>query len=397
MPANWMPMRWPVVWRSASLVELVKGAGIDCLIDNRPEIAEAAAQAGIHAIREDERPADVVEIEGLWPGIRSMRFGAAGVTGTGPTGEPWINSNAWPVRLAAARRPGKSVWVRTVPAKYGVSALPYIMAIADAALAGGRWILSLEDELAAGIANSNTECLEVWRRIAAVSSFFATHRGWAAYEPEAVLGVLSAFSTSAQQEVLNLITRSGQQYRVLPKGAQGGPDLAGLRAVVCADLEPPPAQDRAAVMRFVAEGGLLIAGPDWGSVQGAVKGAGDHPRFSMFTLGKGSVAVAKAAIAEPYLLASDCGILVSHRYDLLRFFNGGALQAYYSHGLVQILFYANQPAVDTSVWIAGNHKAARLWTLERPEPQALADERVGDGIELHLPGAMRYAAIELGS
>ena len=88
---------------------------------------------------------------------------------------------------------------------------------------------------------------------------------------------------------------------------------------------------------------------------------------------------------------------MSHRYDLLRFFNGGALQAYYSRGLVQILFYANQPAVDTSLWVAGNYKSARLWTLEGARPIALAAELVRDGIELHLPGAMRYAAIELGS
>jgi hypothetical protein len=397
MPANWMPMRWPVVWRSASLVDLLRGAGIDCLIDNRPEIAEAASRAGVRVVREDQRPADVVEIEGVWPGIRSTRFGAAGVTGTGPTGEPWINSNAWPVRLAAARNPGKSVWVRTVPAKFGVTASPYIMAIADAALTGGRWILSLEDELAAGIANSDPECLQVWRQIAAVSAFFSAHRAWAEYPPEAVLGVLSAFSSSAEQEVLNLIARSGQQFRVLPKGGQGGPDLAGLRAVLYADPEAPPAKDRAAVLRFVAAGGLLIASPEWGSVAGAAKAAAEHPRFTMLTLEKGSVAVAKVPLADPYLLAGDCGILVSHRYDLLRFFNGGALQAYYSRGLVQIVFYANQPAVDTSMWIAGNHKSARLWAPDRAEPVALSLEPVRDGIELHLPGAMRYAAIEPGS
>jgi hypothetical protein len=397
MSANWMPMRWPVVWRSESLVELLKGSGVDCLIDNRPEIAEAAAQAGIHTIRREEKLPDVAEIEGVWPGIRSTRFGAAGTTGTGPTGEPWINSNAWPVRLAEARNPGKSVWVRTGAAPAGASALPYIMAIADAALTGGRWIISLEDELAAGIANGNAEGLEVWKRIAAVSAFFSAHRAWAAYEPVAVLGILSAFSTSAEQEVLNLITRSGQQYRVLPKGGPGGPDLAGLRGVVYADPEAPPAQDRAAVLRFVAAGGLLIAGAEWGGVPGAAKAASEHPRFSTLTLGKGTVAVAKAAIADPYLFAGDCAVLVSHRYDLLRFFNGGALQAYYSRGLVQILFYANQPAVDTSLWVAGNYKSARLWTLEGARPIALAAELVRDGIELHLPGAMRYAAIELGS
>lgn len=394
-------MRWPAVWRSASLVELLKGSGIDCLLDSRPEIADAASQAEIRVIPHNELPRDVIQIQGLWPGIRSMRFGAIGAAGTGPTGEPWINSNAWPVRLAAARNPAKTVWVHTVPAKTGISAQPYIMAIADAALGGGRWVIALEDELAAGIANGAPECLNVWRRIAAVSSFFSAHRAWSGFQPEAVLGVLSGFSTSAEEEVLNLITRSGQQYRVLPKDAPGGPDLAGLRAVVYADPEPPSATDRAAVLKFVADGGMLIAGPQWGSTEGSAKGSADHPRFLRLTLGKGSFAIAKAPLADPYLLASDCGILVSHRYDLLRFWNGGALQAYYSRGLdsrslLQVLFYATQPATDTSLWIAGNHRSARLWTLERPDPVVLPIEPVRDGIELNLPGAMRYAAIELG-
>jgi hypothetical protein len=391
-------MRWPVLWRSPSLLELLKNSGIDCVIDNRPEIAEAASQAGVKVFARNERPNGVVEIEGLWPGIRTSRFGAADTTGSGPTGEPWINTNTWLIRLAAARNPGKALWCRTSAGGAGISAQPYVLSIADAALAGGRWVIALEDELAAGIANADPACLEVWRRIAAASRFFADNRSWSGYTPEAALGVFSTFSHSSEQEVLNLIARSGQQYRVLLRGA-ASPDLAGLRAVLFPDKEPPSAPDRATLRAFVSEGGLLIAGPEWGTVSGAARQPRDHPRFSLYTLGKGTVAVAKNPLADPYLLANDCTILMSHRFDLLRFWNGGALQACRSsmdaNSLVQVLFYATQPPVDSSLWVAGNFSEARLRTFDAPDPRSLKIESRRDGIEIQLPGAMRYAAIEL--
>jgi hypothetical protein len=389
-----MPMRWPAVWRSASLVELLKDSGIDCLIDNRPEIMEVATQAGLQVTPPDRLPENVVALEGVWPGIRSSRFGAAEVSGAGPTGEPWINSNIWPVRLAAARNPGSTVWVRTSPAKAGNTAQPYIMAIADAAMAGGRWVLTLEDELAAGIANGNSAAIDVWRRITPVTRFFSDNREWISYPSEAVLGIFSGFTHPEEKEVLNLVTRSGQQYRVLVKGA-APPDLAGLRAVLYPDKEPVSAHDRAALLAFVAGGGLLIAGPDWGSLPGATRKTPDHPRFNLHTLGSGTVAIAKGPLTDTYLLASDASILLSHRYDLVRFFNGGALQACCSRGLVQVLFYANQPAVDTSLWAAGNWTGATLRTFGAPEPRALKTEAQQGGIEIQLPGAMRFAAIEL--
>jgi hypothetical protein len=92
---------------------------------------------------------------------------------------------------------------------------------------------------------------------------------------------------------------------------------------------------------------------------------------------------------------------VSHRYDLLRFWNGGALSAYYSaspdrkRGLVQILFYANRPADDVTVRVSGPYRTARLSTLDNPAPQPAHCEQQPGALEIHLPGATRYAALEL--
>ena len=251
------------------------------------------------------------------------------------------------------------------------------------------------DELAAGIANGNPACLSVWRSITQASRFFSANKDWAVDPPDAVLGIFSGFSQLAEKEVLNLINRSGQQYRLLLKAASP-PELSGLRAVVCPDKEPPSAQDRAAIGRFVSEGGMLITGPEWGPVSDDARKPQDHPRFSLFTVGKGTIALSKTPIKDPYLLANDTAILLSHRYDLLRFFNGGALMAYRSRNLAQVLFYATQPPVDATVWIAGSYHHAEILTLDQPDPVQLSTQTPHQGgIEVLLPPRLRYAAIKL--
>ena len=114
------------------------------------------------------------------------------------------------------------------------------------------------------------------------------------------------------------------------------------------------------------------------------------------------VAVATPDFEDPYMVASDSVVLISHRYELLRFWNGGAVGSYFTvapdrmRALVQMLFYAfilgdNRPTVR----VAGQYKAARLWTIDRLTPRNLEMEVGKDAVELHLPPLRGYAAAEL--
>jgi hypothetical protein len=158
---------------------------------------------------------------------------------------------------------------------------------------------------------------------------------------------------------------------------------------------------RSALTTFVRNGGQLIANKTWGSTDGAAVSGQTHPRFDLFSLGKGSLAISKSDFRDPYLLASDAAILVSHRYDLLRFWNAGAMSAYYSttadrkRGLVQILFYANRPSEDCSIRINCPYRTAKLSTLDNPDPQPIHAEPQAGALEIHLPRVTQYAALEL--
>lgn len=147
----------------------------------------------------------------------------------------------------------------------------------------------------------------------------------------------------------------------------------------------------------------------------------DHPRYSFRALGEGKIVVAKPGEPpDPYLLANDTVALISHRFDLLRFWDAGAVNAYLSvsrdrkHALVQMLFYAQEMngkvslgGPDTATLrVAGRYRSAQLLTFSGTNQlvtlQPSSDHDVGmviqqDAVELHLPRLSHYAAVELNA
>ncbi len=398
------PMRWPVSWKDPAALNLLKGTGIDCLVLDTSAaelgpIVDAAGHAGFKL--SDPRIGHYVK--GEWPGIQTSAKGGDHAS-AGPTGEPWVDSNGWKVRLEAALRPKSNVFVDAPPDPTRLVGGAYALAIADAAAHGGRWIVTLDDALAAGIANSQTSALDRWKEVTAATSFFAAHAAWSDYQPQAVIGVVSDFSGANEflsHEMLNLLARTNQQYRVVPKIGAGAASFKGLRALVCVDADEPAPAQRRDMLAFVETGGLLVAGPQWGKMPGTPAPEAEHPRYDVRALGKGRIAVARTQPDDPYILANDSVVLVSHRYELLRFWNAGAVGSFLTatpqggRKVAHLIFYASQGPRDAAIRVAGRYRSARLWTLDRTEPRALEAHGDKDGTELHLPPLNQYAAIEL--
>jgi hypothetical protein len=400
-------MRWPASWKDPSALALVKGTAINCLLlepgAGLAPVAERAKQAGLTVVDGAHPPAGVTIVKGEWPGIQLSR-GGGDATDAGPTGVPWVDSNGWKIRLEAALHPGSGIWVDAPPKGPIILGPSYLLAIADSGAHGGRWILSLEDQLASSIAKANPKALETWKSLAGAAGFFAMHKGWADYLPQAVIGVVSDFTGQNEffsLELLNLLARTNEQYRIMPKADIPEPSWTGLRAVIYADADPPGAALRKRILAFVEAGGMLITGPKWGPPAGAPARGDEFPRYSLRVLGKGRVAVATSDPDDPYVLANDSVVLVSHRYDLLRFWNGGAVGSYLTmapdrkHAVAHLLFYASRGPDEASVRVAGRFRTGRLWTLDRTEPRPLPMERQADAVELHLPSVSHYAAAEL--
>jgi len=219
------------------------------------------------------------------------------------------------------------------------------------------------------------------------------------------MGIISDFSGSNEflsHELLNLVSRTNQQYLILPKSNVSRDSFNRLRAVTYTDDQPPAGELQQLILSFVRQGGMLITGPSWGPPPGDLSKSDEHPRYELRSLGKGRVAIARPDFEDPYLLANDSAVLISHRYELLRFWNGGAVGSFLAmpadrrRALVQLLFYAFIfPDSKPSVRVAGRYKSAKILTLQHPEPRAVEMEVQDNAVELHLPAVSDYAALDL--
>src|SRR5579871_1145471 len=222
--AQWTPMRWPHDWTDPTLLDLLQGSAIDSLlIDSVDELRAVRARAQELGFLQRR---DAMVAKGEFPGVRMARGSRA--TSAGPTGVPWVNSNGWLIRLHKALHPGAEVWI-DAPAPTGTRS--YLMAVADSAAHGGRWIVSLDDEFAGALRERQPAALDRWKTLASATMFFAQRQEWSTYTAVAVVGVVSDFSGSNEffsHELLNLLARAGQHSRILPKDRTL--DLGSLRA-----------------------------------------------------------------------------------------------------------------------------------------------------------------------
>ena len=375
---------------------------IDCLLvdgsDEFDDIRTRGREMGLRVMHPDTPDAGIAVVKGVWPGVQ---MGRGGRSAAGPTGVPWVDSNGWAVRLARTLRPASEVWIDAPPdAGALVTAASYRIAIADTAAYGGRWILSLDKSLAAALGAGKAEAMAHWTAITRTAAFFAAHKPRAGYTPVAVVGVVSDFSGENEflsRELLNLLARAGQHYRILPKGQRS--DFSGLRAILYTDAEPPARALRGQMIDFAEAGGMLIVG-QW-PAPSAKQLPAPVDRFSVFAAGKGSMAISKTPPDDPYLFANDSVVLVSHRYDLVRFWNSGPTASFYTRppegggALVHLLFYSDRGPDAASVRISGRYGTLRASTIESTPLAGVHMEAQKDAVEIHLPQVSQYVALEL--
>jgi hypothetical protein len=341
--------------------------------------------------------------DNVWPGVA----GRTGTVSAGPTRIPWLDSNGWFVKLARARAKAP-VWMCFDPPNNGqvVPARSYPTAVCDVEVAGGRWIVSLDDALRADLAAKKNPALAAWKSVGETISFFDRHREWKSYRSLGVLGVVSDFAGDNFEfagELLNLSARRDLQFRVLWNLGKGALDLAGLKAVTWTDAARPAPELRRGLMSFVEQGGLLITGPKWGTEGRSVPNA--HPSFDIRTLGKGRLAVAKEEPGDPWVFVNHTAELLSHANDVAKLFNAGASGGINLAGspdgkraVFQILSYASYGRQTTmaTAWTRRKFTSARVWTVEAAQATTVAPALCEDGgTEYPLPPIPPYSALEL--
>lgn len=356
--------------------------------------------AGFAAYESGKAPSGVLTVEGEWAGMRRMSRGAD----AGPTGLPWVDSNGWKIRLLAMQNPGRAIWMesKAPEANEVIRFERYLVGVADAGAHGGRWVIKPDGNFRKAMASGDGAARKNWERLKAAARFFEERAALCGLPARAVTAIVSDFAGENEvfsQEILNLAARQHLPCLPLDKGKLAALP-AGLKAVVYADAQAPPPQVRAALAKFVEAGGLLMTTAAWGKPAGAALADTPTIRYAVHAVGKGRIAVPQGEDSgDPYLAAADAQVLLSHRNDVARLWNGGPMGVYPTgdarRSVVHLINYMGRPPADpVSLWIQGDFQSVTLHGFEFGESKKLPLIRRRNGVEVHLPPIAIYAAVE---
>jgi len=343
------------------------------------------------SIRRSKMP--VLAVNGVRPSARDLAD--MGIR-AGPSAEPWIESNIWLVRSFRLGTAWQPVWINQEPNPGSQG--DYARCVADSAVAGGRWIVTLDDDLRAGLFHKNPDALASWKRIGSYLKFAEDHAEWRRFAPYGNLGIIldtAGDRPDISDEYLNLVARRQVPYRIIERSQLTPEVLASFQAVLAAALSRPSEAERSMLRIFAEKGGLVVIGPSWGN----------PPKDSIYeivALGLGRVAVYKDDPPDPESAARDMLDLLEPEVMGLTAFNVPSVLTYVStsdsgkRALIQLLNYATSP-FDARITLRfnGNYKTARLYTPENA-PLDLATRATGTGrTEVAIPRIAVWGAVLL--
>jgi hypothetical protein len=383
------------------------GAGIPVIPWNKAAKLKSAANSPVIGIS-----------DGVWPGIPQPSG-----QGGGPTNLPWVDSNGAPLLIARLLAPDKTVWVGfdppappttpppqpqpgRPPQQTGNSAEAYVLAVADPASYGAKWVISLDDQLRADLTARKPAAMDTWKKVIHTMVFFDQRKQARTFRPDGPLAILSNFAGpdyDAGEEAINLFPRIRQPFRVIARSQAAAASFTGLQAIYYVDRDAPDAALRQKLIAFAQGGGTVFVPSTWPNPEGTPVPAEPYLLFKVRSLGKGRLAVCKDEAPDPYDVVADIQNIISHRNDILRLYNAPSMNFLYEtaapgkQGVIHLLNYSRRPGSDGPLfYVKEPHKSARLVSPEMASPTdlAFAPQEAG-GSELFLPKLSVYGAIEL--
>ena len=260
--ASFLPDCVPARWFSGDpkSLELLSGSPINCLLVERqhwtPSLIDAGHRRGLKMLAVLENPgattppdADAIVFEGDPPsslepkgkpllilGAREHIRAAYGVAGTtqgvwpgirvddkalaGPTAAPWIDTNLGFLRYLSSQL-HETIWLANrPPPDKTISLHPYQKVLADAALAGARWVISPTADFAKRLLAGDESARQDWDDLMAISKFIESLQKVRGLETYSHLGVSVTPETGAfvSGGVLDMIGAQHIPFHVVKNG-----------------------------------------------------------------------------------------------------------------------------------------------------------------------------------
>jgi hypothetical protein len=392
-----IPFRWPAEWKDASRLELLKGTPFNCLVGEAPP---PFPLGDLQFVKLDPgRPPEGIALrEGVWPTVllSTKKEGAD----AGPTGGPWVDSNASVVRLAQIMEPGKTVWLTHTPpgGKEIVPLDAFVKPVAEAEAFGAHWVVTLDKFFRESLESRHENAMEQWKRVSGALRWFAARREWRAWQPVAPLAVISTFEGDGKmlsEEFLNLAPRRYLTYRAVRASSAAQASFQKQKAILYLESDPPQGELRTALLAFAQSGGLLIA------PIGTVDTPPQETRLehSIRRHGQGRIAMPVEKWTDPFVLVDQVHVLLSHREDVIQVWNAADLDTYYlaspkeDRAVAHLVPYASGRTPQIVLGFKKPYRSARVLTLDSERTVRPAKGRMG--VEIPVDEFIDYAAVVL--
>jgi hypothetical protein len=419
------------------LLEKGRQAGLDFvgLIEaaaDKPAAIAAARAAGLSAVAMETIPAGDAGIpviawaksgealwganspilgvaDGIWPGVPQEKAPTGG-----PTNLPWVDSNGALLGMARALAPNKDVWIFVEPpTKAKLTVANYLLTVADAEAYGGHWVISLDDQMRAGLVAKSAQTAADWKKITDAVAFFGQNKTIRTYERMGRLAVMSNFSEPDRafgEDTLNMFPRLREPFRVISRTQALAASLDGLQGIFFVDQVAPEPKLREKLTAFVKGGGTLFVRSTWPNPEGSpmqLSSAEDYLYFNVRQLGKGRLAVAKEENPDTYFACMDVQNIMSHRGDPARLYNGASMNYFYQvsprgrQGVIHVLNYSRLPgSANALIFLKSPYRSASFVSPEIASPVALKWSPLTSayetgGAELSLPLISVYGAVRM--
>jgi hypothetical protein len=347
--------------------------------------------------------------DGIWPGVPQEKAPTGG-----PTNLPWVDSNGALLGMARALAPNKDVWIFVEPpTKAKLTVANYLLTVADAEAYGGHWVISLDDQMRAGLAAKSAQTAADWKKITDAVAFFGQNKTIRTYERMGRLAVMSNFSEPDRafgEDTLNMFPRLREPFRVISRTQALTASLDGLQGIFFVDQVAPEPKLREKLTAFVKGGGTLFVRSTWPNPEGSpmqLSSAEDYLYFNVRQLGKGRLAVAKEENPDTYFSCMDVQNIMSHRGDPARLYNGASMNYFYQvsprgrQGVIHVLNYSRLPgSANALIFLKSPYRSASFESPEIALPVALKWSPLTSayetgGAELSLPLISVYGAVRM--
>lgn len=334
--------------------------------------------------------------DGLWPGVRQSAKRGRGrdVEVASASREPWVDANAYLVEYhRALGSPGVLAYGAGDRTDLEVPYDTAELALIEARVAGGNYIVDLPPRFRAGLALQEPKAMAAWRHLVTTAAWLKANRGSMGHP---VLPKVTALVEAgpATRELANLLHRRGASPALASAERVPRPS-AEILVLVAAGLKQVPA------LAFAhATGGATVvidrAAPEEAKL---MREEADRGFYSM---GRGTVIAYKKKIVDPSEFAMDVIDVVTHKRRATRLWNASAaiplatMGSRQGEAILHIVNYGSPTTEELQARIQGHYAKA---TLLRPEagPQELRASRRGTGTEVFVPSLQRLAIVRFSN